>query len=285
MSGTIERVFSGRWIAGPSIADAVREAKRIQSYQIVPIVNYLGEAYKEKKSVERTIRIYMKLIDTLKRNRLEFNISLKPSQLGVLIDKGYCSANYSKVVRYARRAGIFVWLDMEESSIVDDTIALYKKEIGDGGVGICIQSYLKRSAGDIADITKLDGAVIRLVKGAYSAGTDTAYNDRDKVTANYYRLMLQLFKKGKKFTIATHDAKIISRALALNKRYKRDVTFAMLRGIRNDYLIKLAKSGHKTTMYLPFGEEWISYSYRRLREAGHLSLIIRSLLEPSAEGL
>jgi Proline dehydrogenase len=285
MPGTIERIFSGRWIAGPSISDALREAKKAQRYGIIPIVNYLGEAYKDKKSVERTIRIYIKAIDVLKTRKLSFNISLKPSQLGILVGKDYCSKNYSRIVAYARKRGVFVWLDMEESSLVEDTIDLYERETRKGGVGICIQSYLKRSATDIDRITKTRGSVIRLVKGAYSAGTDIAYNDRKNVTANYYKLMDELFKRGHTFTIGTHDDKIIRKALSLNKIHKRDVTYAMLRGIRNDYLVRLAESGHKTSMYLPFGEEWISYSYRRLREAGHLSLLIRSLFGPSVKEL
>ena len=93
------------------------------------------------------------------------------------------------------------------------------------------------------------------------------------------QIMRILFSKSKRFMIATHDSKIVEEAIRLNKKYKRDVTFAMLNGIRTKYALHLSKSGQKVAVYVPFGEEWFSYGLRRLTEQGHISLIIRSLFE------
>ena len=91
--------------------------------------------------------------------------------------------------------------------------------------------------------------------------------------------MNYLFRHSKEFMIATHDTGLIREALLLNRSYRRDVTYAMLNGIRNKYAVGLAKRGNKTAIYLPFGERWLDYAFRRLREEGHLSLLIKSLFE------
>ena len=117
------------------------------------------------------------------------------------------------------------------------------------------------------------------MKGAYKEGERIAYPTRKAVTANYLRLMSYIFRNSDEFMIATHDTDMIREALLLNRSYRRKVSYAMLNGIRNKYLVELAKMGNKTVVYIPFGERWLDYSVRRLREEGHLTLILRSLFQ------
>ncbi len=278
--GIWERLLAGRWIAGPDISDAIRGATNISKYNITPILNYLGEEYTKRSDVSNSIRKYTQLIAKLSERKINANISLKATQLGLRVSREYASNNYSNIVKIARKVGIFVWLDMEDSTTTDDTIRMYNKEVRNAGVGICIQAYLKRSMEDVHMLlSKSRHAEIRLVKGAYTTTDNNFIKDRTSVTKNYLSIMHYLFKSSKHFTIATHDDTIISNALRLSKNYKSDVTFSMLRGIRSHYLLRLAESGARTSMYIPFGGEWISYSYRRLKEQGHMSLIFRSLFE------
>ena len=278
IGGIIEKLLAGRWIAGAGIMDAISTTKRFNKERISASINYLGENFSDKAEVDRTVGVYAKLIEEIHGSNVDAAISVKPTQLGLLIGKGYAKRNYSRIVRLARKRGIFVWLDMEEHQYVDDTISLYRSQQGRRGTGICIQAYLRRSDDDVKRLLKA-GAVIRLVKGAYKEGERIAYPTRKAVTANYLRLMSYIFRNSDEFMIATHDTDMIREALLLNRSYRRKVSYAMLNGIRNKYLVELAKMGNKTVVYIPFGERWLDYSVRRLREEGHLTLILRSLFQ------
>ncbi len=280
LSGFAEKLIAGRWIAGATLDDAVRRSKQLNGMGYKVTLNYLGEALREKAEMERATAVYMGLINAIHRNRLNADISIKPTQIGVGSDVGYAKKAYSGIVSAARNAHVYTWLDMESHQYVDATIRLCLGESKKGMVGICIQSYLKRSASDIRRVVRA-GCGVRLVKGAYSESSRIAYASRDAVENNYISLMHYLFRHSDNFIIATHDTRLIEEAEELNKTYRRHVEYAMLNGIRNSYSKMLVKRGESVLLYVPFGEKWLDYSYRRLRELGHLSLVLRSLLPGS----
>ncbi len=271
-----ERLFAGKWIAGPGIEDAVRVSRKFNKNGMRTIINYLGEEYKDAESVEQSVRICLALIAEVKRRGLRADVTVKPTQIGMLIGKSVFKRNYKMLIDCAKRNGVFLWFDMEEAWSVSGTIEMYNAFVHSGNTGICIQSYLKRSLGDVKKLAKKN-AIIRLVKGAYNTPDGGGYKNREDTTKNYMEMMEYMFAHCKRFTIGTHDSKVVTAALKLNKKYKRDVTYAMLNGIRNNYALRLARSGEKVSIYVPFGEAWIPYSYRRLKELSNLKLIIRSM--------
>lgn len=279
LNSDAEELVASRWIVGPKVADALDRAKKLKSLGIKSMVNYLGENLKEIEEIMQTENLYYDLIDKIHSKRLPVDISLKPTQLGLAIDYGIFAKNYFNLVNYAYSKKVFVWLDMEENKYVDSTIKAYTRIVKKGNVGICLQAYLKRTENDLKKLAKSNSR-IRLVKGAYSEPSSIAYKSWADVTANYNYLMTILFSKFNNFVLATHDSNIMDKALLLNRVLKRDVSYALLNGIRNKYAYKLAKSGESVYLYLPFGDKkWIYYAYRRLKEASHLKLFIRSLFE------
>ena len=278
-SDAFERLIAGRWIAGEGIDDALEVAEALNQKGITAMINYLGEDFKDEKKIDDAIGTYLKLMKKAKEKGARISIAVKLTQLGLCISKETARKNYSRIVAAARGSGIFVWLDMEEYRYIQDTISIYETEAKRGGAGICIQSYPRRSMNDAKRIVKEKG-IVRLVKGAYSAGKDIAYPTRAEATDNYGRIIDYLFKNSRSFMLATHDEKMISKALTLQKKSKADVSFAMLKGIRNRRAIGLAGEGQKVSVYVPFGSEWLSYTYRRMREFSNMKLVLRSLLEP-----
>jgi len=276
-SELFERAIAGKWIAGPSISDALRRAEHLNKLGIHAIINYLGEELTSEKEVEDAVEKYVSIIRDIKNNGLDASISVKITQLGLRIRKELAYKNYDKLAEYAHKNKVFLWLDMEASDTVDETINAYKRHVAKGNVGIAIQAYLRRSANDIKELAKRNG-VVRLVKGAYSEKREIAFQRKEEINKNYERLMLYLFKNARAFTLATHDRNMIEKGLELNKKYKKEVTYAMLNGIRNDYARYLAEQGERVAIYIPFGLKWIDYAYRRMRERGHVSLIMRSLI-------
>ncbi len=276
LSVLFERIFARRWIAGPGLDDALAIVRRLNSRGISAQINYLGEAFREKSRVKESVDMYLRIINEIKNHRLKADVALKLSEIGLGVGVSFARENYSKIVNFALSRGIFVWIDMEEHELIDDTLSIYRSFIKNGNVGVCIQSYLKRSEADLQKIARL-GGVIRLVKGAYSESTEISYKEPLR-TSNYLKLMDYLFAYSKKFMVATHDTNMIDTALELNKKYKRKVTYAMLLGVRNKYAIELAKI-ERVSIYVPFGERWTKYAFRRLREASNLKLIIKSLIK------
>ncbi|MFP3278209.1 MAG: proline dehydrogenase family protein [Candidatus Micrarchaeota archaeon] len=277
LSSLLEKIIAGKWIAGPSINDALKIADHFNKLGMHAIINYLGEELTSEKDVEDAVEKYVSLIREIKNNGLDASISVKITQLGLRLGKELPYKNYNKLAESARKNKVFLWLDMEASDTVDETINAYKRQVDKGNVGIAIQAYLRRSANDIKELVKING-IVRLVKGAYSVKREIAFQRKEEINKNYERLMLYLFKNARAFTLATHDSNMIERGLELNKKYKKEVTYAMLNGIRNEYAKSLAERGERIAIYIPFGPKWIDYAYRRMRERGHVSLIMRSLI-------
>lgn len=275
---SIESLLAGKWIAGPNTDDAVKRIKQINGSGCSAIANYLGESLTSKTEIDETTKQYIQLIDAISAGMLRADISVKATQIGLSINEETAVENYGKIVEHARKEGVFVWLDMESSDTVCSTIKIYESQVKNGGVGIAIQSYLKRSMDDVRKITE-EGGVVRLVKGAYKESPEIAYTGWKERTRNFRNIMNYLFEKSKAFTIATHDLELVREAMDLNKKYNRDITFAMLLGIRNKYAYELARSGFKCSIYVPYGVRWVDYASRRLREASNLYLVLRSIVE------
>lgn len=272
-----ERLLAGRWIAGPRIFDAIRRAKALNALGMSAIINYMGEEFTNMRDVSEAVATQLRLVRTIRKNGIDASLTVKMTQLGLRISKKLAKRNYDRIVALARKNSVFVWLDAESQDTVEDAISIYEGQVRRRGVGIAVQSYLKRSEGNVRGLLKRR-AVIRLVKGAYKESAKIAFGTKKETTKNYAVLMRHLFKAAKEFTIATHDSVLIDEAMTLNRSYRRKVTYAMLNGIRNNYAARLASQGNSVAIYVPFGTRWVEFSYRRLREASHLLLVLRSLL-------
>ena len=272
----LERWLAGRWIAGPGIEDAIGLAEGANKRRVSVMINYLGEDFTRRADVQEAVDTYLSLMTRMAEGRINGAVSVKPSQIGLRISHVLMKQNYLKVMERARTNGLFVWLDMEEPRYVPAVIRMYL-EVGRQGGGVCIQAYLKRSLDDAKRITR-QGGTIRLVKGAYGYREGAGMiQGRDGIRSSYLGIMGYLFGHAKRFMVATHDGELIREGEKLGKRHRGKVTYAMLNGIDNPKAVRLAARGENVALYVPFGTRWVGYSHRRLKEIGHIRLIIRSL--------
>ncbi len=278
MFESIERIFAKKWIAGPTIDDAVNVVRKLNAKNVGAILNYLGEELKDENEITANVENYFELIDEIAEKKLISDIAVKPTQIGLSVSYEKAKENYLKILRYAKVNDVFVWLDMEASNYVEPTIKLYFEGLLVSREGIAIQSYLKRSNKDVEDIVKRNG-VVRLVKGAYKEPPEIAYTTWKEKTENYRRIMHYLFENAAEFTIATHDTKLVKEAVELNKQFNKNVTIAMLLGIKNKFIFNLNEGNVKKALYVPYGEKWVDYARRRFREASNIILVLRSLFE------
>ena len=262
----VVRRLSGRYIAGPSLEDAVRVVARLNGEGKMTTVDVLGEEIRSAEEAGEIARAYHQVFARIEGERLDGNVSIKLSALGLDLDEGSCRAHVEELVRDARNRGNFVRIDMEDSHSTDATLRLYRdlRFSGSENVGVVLQARLRRT---ISDAAGLDN--VRLCKGIYLEPAEIAFQDADEIRANYRATLAALLDQGSYVGIATHDEALIAHALAQvrERRLSPDAyEFQMLLGVRPERGEALVRDGHRLRIYVPFGTHWYEYSLRRLQE-------------------
>ncbi|HEY4680631.1 MAG TPA: proline dehydrogenase family protein [Nitrosarchaeum sp.] len=267
-----------QWIAGDTIDDALITARKAYQSGRNVIINKLGEYHTSKKQIEITIKEYQKILSSYKKWKIHGAISVKPTQIGLSISQKECYLNFEKIIQDARKANVFVWLDMESTEHTDETIEIYNTFFSRyERLGIALQANLKRTENDLNDLLRI-GAKIRLVKGAYRENARIAFKSKKEVDDNYLKLMRILFQKSNEFAIASHDEKIIHKAQTLSKKHPRKFEFQFLKGIREEIKSDLIKKKFVVSDYIPYGTNWLAYSVRRIKERKRNILLLGSSL-------
>ena len=277
---------SKRWIAGYSNNDAMIEAKKSNHNGMSAILNYLGEGYVEKSQIDRSVTEYITLLDLLKSNDVRGSISVKPTQIGLSVGYDKCLENFRKISEKAKQSGHFMWIDIESSNFVEDTLSIYLEILRKNrDTGVAIQSYLKRSHSDLLHLME-HSANLRIVKGAYSEEKDKAYQSINEINQNFSTLMKLVLEESVYdgiVAIATHDSKLIQEALVLSWKGServKNLQFQLLKGIRDELKLQLVTNGYLVLEYIPYGEKWLQYSIRRIKERKrNVFLLARSLIE------
>jgi proline dehydrogenase len=270
------RRVSNRYIAGPTLDDAVRVVRNLNQEGCCATLDVLGEHITKKAEAEAAVQEYVQALERIDKENLDSNISVKLTMLGLKLDREFCLENMRKLVQTARDFGNFVRIDMEDSSCTTDTLAVYhalKKDFDN--VGFVIQSYLRRSIKDVREQMNCNAKInVRVCKGIYIEPREIAYKDKDIINSNYLYLLEELLANGQYAAIATHDEKLVWAAFKLIDQFKlsRDqYEFQMLLGVEEQLRRLILKEGYKLRIYVPFGKQWYEYSVRRLKENPQLA--------------
>ncbi len=267
------------WIAGETYEEAIARSERSSVHKVHGIINILGEEISSPEETRAATTEYIEILKTIDARKIKCCVSIKPTQLGLGIDKKLFEDNMDQILTSARSFGNFVWMDMEGSSYTTDTVDAYlefRRKFDN--VGLAIQAYAKRSEEDVNRILDSKGFV-RLCKGAYNESAETVFKSKDEINQNFSKLMQLMFELGKGFAIATHDEKLIGEAIELSNAHHTDFEFEMLMGIRDKKKIELVEMGYRVSEYIPFGKSWWAYSVRRIREhKSNIFLLARSLV-------
>jgi proline dehydrogenase len=259
-----------RFVVGETMDKAIIGVKKMNEKKIKCTLDILGEDIHNKSDAESLANEYIKLLEEIKKNKLDSHVSLKLTMMGLAIDKDFCLKNVERIVKKAKELKNFVRVDMEGSNVTQVTLdifyALYKKY--PQNVGIVLQAYLFRAEKDVQDVIKKK-ARLRLCKGAYKEPKEIVYKKMEDIRANFLKLTKMLLDKGNYPAIATHDKMLIDQVLdyVKEKKIKKDkYEFQMLYGIQRALQEKLALDGYNMRVYVPYGTAWLKYTYRRLRE-------------------
>lgn len=284
------RRVARRFVAGESAADALAAVSRLKDDGLRATVAFLGEHVTDPAEVRAASFAIRTFQHELAGAGLEPNVSIKLTQLGLLVDPALAEAELRRILDVAEAVGGFVRIDMEGSAVLPATLDLFERATSDGAyrgrAGVVIQAYLRRSEEDIRRLIAR-GAPVRLVKGAYAEPAAIAFPSRADVDAAYVRLAGLLLADGARAAgvypaFATHDGRMIAAVLRLAR--ERGIPsdayeFQMLLGVRRELQVRLVESGRRVRVYVPFGEQWYPYLMRRLAERpANLAFFLRQLV-------
>jgi proline dehydrogenase len=288
----VVRRISERYIAGEGLDDAVRVVRRLNDEGKLATIDVLGEEITNPNEARAIADAYREALDAFDRERLDSNISIKPTALGLKLGYEVCRENLEEVVAHAADRGNFVRIDMEDASTTDDTLRLYRELLAAGrdNVGIVLQARLKRTVEDVRALAELNPNV-RLCKGIYLERPEIAYRDYDAVRSNFLQALEELWDAGCYVGVATHDEYLLEEAQRSARRRglgREDFEFQMLLGVRPALGDALVREGHRLRIYTPFGRHWYEYSMRRLQEnpriAGYIATDTFNRLIPGRNG-
>jgi len=268
--GPIIGFFAKKYIAGEHLDDALQLTRKLNAQGMMGTIDVLGEFIKTEQEAHWFKDQALDILHRIDRSRVEANISIKPTQMGMQLNRDLGYANIEEIVQRAKEMGNFVRIDMEDISCTDTTLEYYHRLRQDypGHVGTVLQSYLRRTIRDIASLA--DGPLnIRLCKGIYREPRQHAYKHPEVINKNYVYALQKLFEAGAYVGIATHDPRLVFEACRMVEDFglqKKDYEFQTLLGVDEELRRLLVSQGHRLRVYIPYGSSWLPYAKRRLKE-------------------
>ena len=267
----LARAFARRFVAGETLDDAIAAVRALNAKGITASLDELGESVHNEAEATATRDHYLAILDRIAADKLDANVSVKLTALGLDISEDLCIRLMRDLLERAKQRGSFVRIDMESTAYTERTLEIFAKSFYPqyrDHVGVVLQSYLRRTAADV-DRTIEWQCRVRLCKGAYNEPATLAFPDKADVDANYASCAHTLIERGRYPGIATHDPKLIAgaKAFAKAKGIAADkFEFQMLYGVRRDLQDDIVREGWQMRVYVPFGTQWYPYLMRRLAE-------------------
>jgi proline dehydrogenase len=284
----VSRRVARRFVAGETLDDAILAAEGVNRALQLASLDLLGENVSDEAGARSAAAGYRAIFDRIAQERLDANVSLKLTQLGLDLGEELCQELLEGIVEHATSLGNFVRIDMEGSAYTQRTVDITRRVRAEySAVGTVMQAYLYRTEQDVRDLLAV-GCRMRLCKGAYKEPAEVAFPQKSDVDANYVKLMKLLLPSGIYHGIATHDPAMIQ----ATKDFARDNSiasdkfeFQMLYGIRTDLQKQLVREGFRLRVYIPFGTDWFPYFMRRLAERpANVAFFLRNLLPRASNG-
>lgn len=276
--------FARPYIAGEALEDGIRVVRELNALGIMATMDVLGESVNNREETSEMRRQCEEVLHAINEHKLDANLSIKPTQLGLSIDPAFCEDNLRVLLDIARGYDNFVRIDMEDHPYTDSTLQMYKNLRRDYGhhVGVVLQAYLRRTDADLRDLMADGQTNIRLCKGIYVEPEEIAFKKREEVQDSFKQLNELGLGDGVYVGIATHDDVLLEHGIEIAKKFelkKEEYEFQMLLGVRPKRRDEIVALGHRLRVYVPFGDQWYAYSTRRLKENPSMAMhVIKAIL-------
>jgi proline dehydrogenase len=262
-----------RFMPGETLDDALAAALPLQAAGVTSMYTRLGENLEHVDEADAIAAHYLEVVDKIVAAGIKGEVSVKPTQLGMDLDLEICFGHLVRIAEKAAAAGSYLWIDMESSAYVEQTITLYERlHAVQPRTGVCLQAYLRRTASDLERLRPIDPG-IRLVKGAYAEKESIAFKSRRSIDASFLGLAVSFLLGSRsrpiRLGLGTHDVALIEQIadqVAAAGIGKDGYEVEMLYGIRTDQQLRLARAGYRVVSLIAYGEYWYPWYMRRLAE-------------------
>jgi proline dehydrogenase len=276
------RRIAAPYIAGESLDDQVVAIKELNGKGFMAASAILGEDVTQRSESTEAVEQYEEVLATIASQRLNSNIHVKLTHLGLKLDKEFCYNNVKRLLEVADTYGNFVRIDMEDSPTTDDTFDIFFRLNAEfENVGCVVQACLRRTADDVKELAAAT-ANVRICKGIYIEPSEISYLDPEAIRKNYAGLLEELLKASCYVGIATHDKWLVDEAIRIIGTLKLDVSqyeFQMLHGVDPKLRQSIVETSHRLRVAVPFGPMWYPYSVRRLRKNPRIArYVLQALL-------
>ena len=265
----IIRKVASRYVAGETLGQALDAVAALNREGAMATLDVLGEDVTKREETRYFVDEYMRALAGITDRKVDSNVSVKLSAFGLTFDPELAWENFRELAGEARRRGNFVRIDMEDSSLTQATIDLFRRARREfDNVGIVLQAYLRRTQADVAAAIA-EGWSVRICKGIYIESPKIAFRDPDLIRRNYAYVTDRMLAAKVPLGIATHDEAMVLEALHAIERHgaARDrYEFQMLMGVTEGLRRLILSQGHRLRVYVPYGTAWKAYSLRRLKE-------------------
>ena len=266
----VVRRLSARYIAGSELADAVRVVRRLNAGGKAATLDVLGEEVRRPEQAAAIVAEYLGALEAIERERLDANVSIKPTAVGLRLGPGVAREKLATLARAAAERGTFVRIDMEDSSTTSDTLALYRQLRVEGidNIGVVLQAELLRTLDDVDDLAPLRPNV-RVCKGIYAEPASVSYQEVAAIRENFVRAVETLLEAGAYVAVATHDTWLVDecRRIVEGRGLGPEAyELQLLLGVKPELADALVREGRRVRVYVPYGRQWYEYSLRRLQE-------------------
>ncbi|OEH92270.1 proline dehydrogenase family protein [Bacillus solimangrovi] len=263
------RFGASRFVSGETIDKTVEVIKELNQKGMDVTIDYLGEFVDNENEAKDRTEETIRSIHAIADEGLHSQVSLKLTSMGLDISNELVMANMRRIMEVANYRGVFITIDMEDYSRLEQTLTIFKQlKEQYGNIGTVIQAYLYRTEGDIDNLND-HKPNLRLVKGAYKESPNVAFPVKKDVDGNFKKIIKMHLLNGNYTAVATHDDQIIEYTKQLVKEHNisnEQFEFQMLYGIRVERQEELVKEGYKMRVYVPYGNDWYGYFMRRLAE-------------------
>lgn len=258
-----------RFVAGITAEEALPKVLELNRRGIKATLAVLGESVTRREESLAATDQFIHLLDLIREQGADSNISLKLTQLGLDIDEEFCFDNASRILEKAAVGDNFVRIDMEAAKYTQPTLdMLHRLRERHRNVGVVVQAMLLRTRDDVRDLIR-KGVRMRLCKGAYKFPGSIAHLKKAAIAEAFHASAAEMLESGIYHGFATHEEALVQWVLDFVEREGVDPAsfeFQMLYGMRGNRQARLAADGYNVRCYVPFGTHWLPYFSRRLRE-------------------
>lgn len=258
-------------ISGTTMNSALDKAKELNQKDVLASLTFLCNNVEDKPKAKYATTTYLELIRQVARLNINANVQVPLNQLGSGISEGILEDNLKRVLDAGNKNGVFIWFE------VDGVSRKMLRSISESkGCGIAA------NADEAKEIiaSNVDVKALKLMFNEKRGKEDVKESEY-----NYMDGFMDARSNIDNVVILSPPEKVVKKLIKGRggAKNKRSVVFEFQLGYSRKLQKRAIKRGVKTSVYVPFGKDWVNYAVNNVPE-GYMRFLAGRLLKGEVEG-